>query len=102
MKAAAGASRRAIWAWGNEYVQTTEPWSLFKTNPEPAAAIIHLSKKFIAQEMSLALFLVYAPDTNSRKRYQYQFTNLKLNCAVALAELVAIIKRIDLDLLQQS
>ena len=42
------AELRAIWALGNEYLQTAEPWAVFKTDPEAAAAIIRLSLNLIA------------------------------------------------------
>ena len=42
------AELRAIWAVGNEYLQAAEPWAVFKTNPEAAAAIVRLSLNLIA------------------------------------------------------
>jgi methionyl-tRNA synthetase len=41
------AELRAIWVAGNEYLQTTAPWSAFKTDPARAAAIIRLSLNLI-------------------------------------------------------
>ena len=38
---------RAIWVLGNEYLQSAEPWSVFKTDPGRAAAIIRLSLNLI-------------------------------------------------------
>ena len=34
---------RAIWVAGNEYLQTAEPWAVFKTDPEAAAATIRFA-----------------------------------------------------------
>ena len=42
------AELRAIWAVGNEYLQASEPWAVFKTDPEAAAAIVRLSLNLIA------------------------------------------------------
>ncbi len=38
---------RAIWVAGNEYLQSAEPWAVFKTDPARAAAIIRLSLNLI-------------------------------------------------------
>ncbi len=38
---------RAIWAAGNEYLQTAAPWSVFKEDPDQAAAIIRLMLNLI-------------------------------------------------------
>jgi methionyl-tRNA synthetase len=38
---------RAIWAIGNEYLQNTAPWSVFKTDPEAAAAITRFALNLI-------------------------------------------------------
>ena len=38
---------RAIWVIGNEYLQAAEPWAVFKTDPERAAAIVRLSLNLI-------------------------------------------------------
>lgn len=42
------ADLRAIWVLGNEYLQSAEPWAVFKTDPEQAAAVIRLSLNLIA------------------------------------------------------
>ncbi|MDT2077136.1 MAG: methionine--tRNA ligase [Planktomarina sp.] len=42
------AELRAIWALGNEYLQAAEPWAVFKTDPDSAAAIMRLSLNLIA------------------------------------------------------
>ena len=39
---------RAIWVLGNEYLQATEPWAVYKSDPDRAAAIIRLSLNLIA------------------------------------------------------
>ncbi len=41
------AELRAIWAAGNEYLQSAAPWSVFKTDPEQAAAQIRLALNLI-------------------------------------------------------
>ncbi len=38
---------RAIWAAGNEYLQSVAPWTTIKTNPEQAAAQIRLALNLI-------------------------------------------------------
>ncbi|KAA2316336.1 methionine--tRNA ligase [Pseudooceanicola sediminis] len=38
---------RAIWAAGNEYLQSAAPWTVFKEDPERAAAIVRLSLNLI-------------------------------------------------------
>lgn len=38
---------RAMWAAGNEYLQAAAPWTLFKTNPDQAAAQIRLALNLI-------------------------------------------------------
>ncbi len=39
----ATAELRAIWVIGNEYLQSAEPWAVFKTDPERAAAIVRFA-----------------------------------------------------------
>ncbi|MDE3121849.1 MAG: methionine--tRNA ligase, partial [Paracoccaceae bacterium] len=39
----AAAELRAIWVAGNEYLQAAAPWSVVKTDPEAAAAMVRLS-----------------------------------------------------------
>ena len=43
----AASELRAIWAAGNEYLQTAAPWTAIKTDPEQAAAAIRLSLNLI-------------------------------------------------------
>jgi methionyl-tRNA synthetase len=39
---------RAIWVAGNEYLQVTEPWAKFKTDPEAAAVIVRFALNLVA------------------------------------------------------
>ncbi|MEL7099971.1 MAG: methionine--tRNA ligase [Pseudomonadota bacterium] len=41
------AELRAIWVAGNEYLQAAAPWSVFKTDPDTAAAQIRLALQLI-------------------------------------------------------
>ena len=43
----AAAELRAIWAAGNEYLQAAAPWTLFKTDPDAAAAIVRFALNLI-------------------------------------------------------
>ncbi len=43
----AAAELRAIWAVGNEYLQSAAPWAAFKEDPDRAAAIIRLSLNLV-------------------------------------------------------
>jgi methionyl-tRNA synthetase len=43
----AAAELRAIWVIGNEYLQAAAPWSVVKTDPEQAQAIIRLALNLI-------------------------------------------------------
>ncbi|MCR9085983.1 MAG: methionine--tRNA ligase [Rhodobacteraceae bacterium] len=43
----AAAELRAIWAVGNEYLQAAAPWSVHKTDPEAAAAIVRFALNLI-------------------------------------------------------
>jgi methionyl-tRNA synthetase len=43
----AAAELRAIWVIGNEYLQASAPWSVVKTDPEQAQAIVRLSLNLI-------------------------------------------------------
>ena len=38
---------RAIWVAGNEYLQSAAPWTVHKTDPESAAAIVRLSLNLV-------------------------------------------------------
>jgi len=43
----AAADLRAIWVAGNEYLQAAAPWSVYKTDPEAAAAIVRFALNLI-------------------------------------------------------
>ncbi len=43
----AAAELRAMWASGNEYLQAAAPWTVFKTDPDQAAAQIRLALNLI-------------------------------------------------------
>ena len=43
----ASASLRALWAMGNEWLQDAAPWSVYKEDPEQAAAIVRLALNLI-------------------------------------------------------
>jgi methionyl-tRNA synthetase len=43
----ATAELRAIWVAGNEYLQVTQPWATFKTNPEAAAVTVRFALNLI-------------------------------------------------------
>lgn len=45
---------RAIWAAGNEYLQSQAPWTTFKTDPEKAAAQVRLALNLIPLYARLA------------------------------------------------
>jgi methionyl-tRNA synthetase len=38
---------RALWVAGNEFLQRTEPWAVFKTDPERAAALVKVALNLI-------------------------------------------------------
>ncbi|MCF6271575.1 MAG: methionine--tRNA ligase [Rhodobacteraceae bacterium] len=43
----AAADLRAIWVAGNEYLQAAAPWSVYKENPEDAAAIVRFALNLV-------------------------------------------------------
>jgi methionyl-tRNA synthetase len=43
----AAASLRALWAMGNEWLQDAAPWTVFKEDPDQAAAIVRLALNLI-------------------------------------------------------
>ncbi|MBI1495468.1 methionine--tRNA ligase [Halocynthiibacter styelae] len=55
---------RAIWVAGNEYLQTTAPWSAFKTDPDRAAAITRLSLNLI--RLYSVLSAPFIPDASAK------------------------------------
>ena len=55
---------RAIWACGNEYLQSAEPWSVFKNDPRKAAMQIRLSLNLI--KLYGVLSAPFIPDSAKR------------------------------------
>ncbi|MEM9342531.1 MAG: methionine--tRNA ligase [Pseudomonadota bacterium] len=55
---------RAIWVAGNEYLQAAEPWAVFKTDPDRAAAIVRLSLNLI--RVYAVLSAPFIPDASAR------------------------------------
>ncbi|MGI3166198.1 methionine--tRNA ligase [Pseudooceanicola sp. 200-1SW] len=53
---------RAIWAAGNEYLQSAAPWAVFKEDPAQAAAIVRLSLNLI--RLYAVLSAPFIPDTS--------------------------------------
>ncbi len=58
------AELRAIWVLGNEYLQTAEPWAVYKSDPETAAATIRLSLNLIA--LYGVLSAPFIPDASAK------------------------------------
>jgi len=58
------AELRAIWVSGNEYLQSAAPWSVFKTDPDQAAAIVRLSLNLI--RFYAVLSAPFIPDAAAR------------------------------------
>ena len=59
----AAAELRAIWAAGNEYLQSAAPWAAFKEDPDRAAAIVRLSLNLI--RLYAVLSAPFIPDTSN-------------------------------------
>jgi methionyl-tRNA synthetase len=57
------AELRAIWVAGNEYLQTVAPWSVFKTDPDQAAAQIRLALNLI--RLYAVLSKPFIPDASA-------------------------------------
>ncbi|SFP07406.1 methionine--tRNA ligase [Tranquillimonas alkanivorans] len=55
---------RAIWVEGNEYLQAAAPWSVFKEDPDAAAAIIRLSLNLI--RVYAVLSRPFIPDASAQ------------------------------------
>ncbi|MDU8944911.1 methionine--tRNA ligase [Ovoidimarina sediminis] len=60
----AASELRAIWVAGNEYLQAAEPWAVFKTDPERAAAIVRLSLNLI--RLYAVISAPFIPDAAAR------------------------------------
>ncbi|MDD9722406.1 methionine--tRNA ligase [Sulfitobacter sp. PR48] len=58
------AELRAIWAAGNEYLQAQAPWSVFKTDPDRAAAQVRLALNLIP--LYARLSAPFIPDAAAR------------------------------------
>ncbi len=80
---------RAIWAAGNEYLQSAAPWSVFKEDPEQAAAIVRLSLNLI--RLYAVLSAPFVPDTSETLREALGLETLDwpADAASALAALPA-------------
>ncbi|AXT36597.1 methionine--tRNA ligase [Phaeobacter sp. LSS9] len=55
---------RAIWVAGNEYLQSVAPWSVFKTDPDQAAAQVRLGLNLI--RLYAVLSAPFIPDATER------------------------------------
>ncbi|MDU9002748.1 methionine--tRNA ligase [Sedimentitalea todarodis] len=55
---------RAIWVAGNEYLQNTAPWTVFKTDPDRAAAEVRLGLNLV--RLYAVLSAPFIPDTSAR------------------------------------
>jgi methionyl-tRNA synthetase len=60
----AAAELRAIWVAGNEYLQSSAPWSTFKEDPETAAAQVRLGLNLI--RLYAVLSAPFIPSTAAR------------------------------------
>ena len=55
---------RAIWAAGNEYLQSAAPWTVFKTDPDRAAAMVRLGLNLV--RLYAILSKPFIPDASAR------------------------------------
>ena len=69
----AAAELRAIWAAGNEYLQSSAPWSTFKEDPETAAAQVRLGLNLI--RLYAVLSAPFIPSTAARMMEAMQASN---------------------------
>ncbi len=60
----AAAELRAIWAAGNEYLQSAAPWTVFKEDPDKAAAQIRLALNLI--RVYAVLSAPFIPDASAK------------------------------------
>ena len=58
----AAAELRAIWVAGNEYLQSTAPWTTFKTDPDQAAAQVRMGLNLI--RLYAVLSAPFIPDAS--------------------------------------
>ena len=59
----ATAELRAIWVAGNEYLQVTQPWATFKTDPDAAAATVRFALNLI--RLYAVLSRPFIPDASA-------------------------------------
>ncbi|MGB0904968.1 MAG: methionine--tRNA ligase, partial [Mangrovicoccus sp.] len=58
---------RAIWVAGNEYLQNAAPWSVFKTDPDAAAAIVRFALNLITVYAGLSQpFIPFSAETMAK------------------------------------
>jgi methionyl-tRNA synthetase len=69
----AAAELRAIWVAGNEYLQSSAPWSTFKEDPETAAAQVRLGLNLI--RLYAVLSAPFIPSTAARMMEAMQASN---------------------------
>ncbi|MCR8723027.1 methionine--tRNA ligase [Frigidibacter sp. ROC022] len=55
---------RAIWVTGNEYLQNAAPWTVYKSDPEAAAAMVRLSLNLIS--LYAVLSAPFIPDAAAK------------------------------------
>ena len=60
----ATAELRAIWVAGNEYLQAAAPWSVFKTDPDAAAAMVRFALNLI--RLYAVLSSPFIPDATGK------------------------------------
>jgi len=60
----ATAELRAIWVAGNEYLQATAPWSVYKTDPDAAAAMVRFALNLIP--LYAVLSEPFIPDASAK------------------------------------
>ncbi|TMV94897.1 methionine--tRNA ligase [Thioclava sp. BHET1] len=85
----AAAELRAIWVAGNEYLQGAAPWTVFKTDPEQAAAIARLALNLIP--IYAVLSAPFIPDAAEimLKAMQHEDRSWPSDVAAALTALPA-------------
>ena len=69
----AAAELRAIWVAGNEYLQSSAPWSTFKEDPETAAAQVRLGLNLI--RLYAVLSAPFIPSTAAQMMEAMQASN---------------------------
>lgn len=69
----ATAELRAIWVAGNEYLQAAAPWSVYKTDPDAAAAIVRFALNLI--RLYAVLSAPFIPDATERMLAAMNVTN---------------------------